>query len=264
MRASATVLLAAAALTLGGCAGTKGGERQVPIPLSDQHERIIGSRLAKRFETGVQPELDPRVNDYLNQICGRIARLSDRPDIPYTVSVYQAPEPLAMAFPGGFIYVSTGLLKLLDTESEVAGVVGHEVTHVVLRHPSGVLERGLRDADLAAIVNGPKGADTTSAGAQAMRLLSVGYGREVETTTDVTAMLYLSRAGINPEGMIQVMEKLNPPNAPKETFWEISNDTHPRIIDRIASDRTQLKSMGLDAGLSKDQHPFAPIKKLLK
>ena len=67
-----------------------------------------------------------------------------------------------------------------------------------------------------------------------MRLLSAGYGHDVETTTDVTAMLYLSRAGIDPGGMIQVMEKLNPPNASKEIFWEISSDAHPRIIDRIA------------------------------
>ncbi|MGH7680443.1 MAG: M48 family metalloprotease [Candidatus Eiseniibacteriota bacterium] len=264
MRVSTSVLLATAALALGGCAGSKGQERQIPVPLSDQHERIIGSRLAKRFETGVDPELDPRISDYLNQICGRIGRLSDRPDIPYTVSVYRAPEPRAMAFPGGFIYVSTGLLKMLDTESEVAGVIGHEVTHVVLRHPSGVLERGLNDADLAAIVNGPKGADTTGAGTAAMRLLSMGYGRGVETTTDVTAMLYVSRAGINPEGMVQAMEKLNPSNSSVETFWEISSNVHPHMIDRIASNRSELKSMGLDAGLSKDQPPYAPIKKLLK
>lgn len=263
MRVLSTVL-AAAALAVTGCAGTHPQERQVPVPLSDQHERIIGSRLAKRFETGVPPELDPKVNDYLNQICGQIARLSDRPDIPYTVSVYQAPEPRAMAFPGGFIYVSTGLLKLVDNEAEVAGVLGHEITHVVLHHPAGVLERGLHDKDLAAILNGPKGADTTSAGAAAIRLLAIGYGRDVETTTDVTAMLYLSRVGINPDGMIQVMEKLNPPNASSEMFWEPIAEGHPRMIDRIASDRSQLKSMGLDAGLPRDHDPYGPIKKLLK
>ena len=263
MRVLSTVL-AAAALAVTGCAGTHGQERQVPVPLSDQHERIIGSRIAKRFETGVPPELDPRINDYLNQICGRIARLSDRPDIPYIVSVFRAPEPRAMAFPGGFIYVSTGLLKLVDDEAEVAGVLGHEITHIVLHHPAGVLERGLHDADLAAILNGPKGADTTSAGAAAMRLLGIGYGRDVETTTDVTAMLYLSRAGINPDGMIQVMEKLNPSNVSSETFWESMADAHPRIFDRIASDRSQLKSMGLDVGLARDHDPYGPIKKLLK
>lgn len=236
----------------------------MPVPLSDQHERIIGARVAKRFETGLEPELDPKVNDYLNQLCGRIARLSDRPEIPYSVSVFKSPDPRAIAFPGGLIYVSTGLLKRLDTESEAAGVLGHEIAHIVLRHPSGVLERGLHDADLAAILNEPKGADTTTARAAALRLLEVGHGHDVEVTADVTAMLYVSRAGINPEGMILVMEKLNPPNSTTAVFWESSPDAHIHILDRIASDRTQLKSMGLDAGLSRDQHPYAAIKSLLK
>ena len=256
-------IIAAVAL-LSGCAGTQGLERLVPVPLSDQHERIIGSRIAKRFETGVAPELDPKVNDYLNQISQRIARLSDRPEIPYTVGVYVSPDSRAVAFPGGMIYVSTGLLQRVDTESEVAGVLGHEIAHVALRDPSALLEHNLSDSELAEILSGPKGADTTAAGAEALRLFGAGYTREVEARADVTALLYLSRAGINPEGMIQVLEKMNPVTAQAGQFWEPIGYSHPTLHDRIASLRTELKSMGLDAGLSRDQHPYAPIKRLLK
>src|SRR5216117_2125821 len=81
------ILLISLALLLPGCAGTHGKGREVPIPLSDQHERIIGSRLATRFETGVRAEPDPAINEYASQLGQRIVRLSDRPEIPYTFQV---------------------------------------------------------------------------------------------------------------------------------------------------------------------------------
>lgn len=236
----------------------------MPVPLSDQHERIIGSRLAARFETGLRPETDPQVDDYLNQLSQKIARLSDRPEIPYPVRIFISPEPRAVAFPGGRIYVSTGLLKQIDTECEVAGILGHEIAHVAARHPVGLLERELEDGELAAILLGPKGADTTAAGAKALKLLGMGYGRQIEQSADATALLYLSRVGLNPDGMIQVMEKLSHATFSKEMFWEPLVGGHPAPAERIALLRTQLKSMGLDAGLSRDLHPYAPIKQRLK
>jgi predicted Zn-dependent protease len=256
--------IVAAALLVTGCAGTHGKAREVPVPLSDQHERIIGSRIAKRFETGLKPELDPKVNDYVNQLCQRIARLSDRPEIPYTVRVFVSEDPRAVAFPGGMIYVSTGLLQRVDTESEVAGVLGHEIAHVALRHPSGLLERGLDDVELAAILSGPRGADTTAAGAEALRLLSAGYGRDAESKADVTSLLYLSRAGIDPKGMIEVMEKLNPARSNNYVFWEPLSGGNSPPVERIASLHEEVRSMGLDAGLARDMHPYAPVKRLLK
>lgn len=256
--------IVAVALLFTGCAGTHGGPRVVPLPLSDQHERIIGSRLAKLFETGLQPQPDPRVDDYVNQLAQRIARLSDRPEIPYTVRVFIAPDPQAIGFPGGMIYVSTGLLQRIDTESEAAGVLGHEIAHIASRHASGVLEQGLTDPQLAAILADSKGADSSRATAKGLQMFQMGYNINAETSADVTAMLYVSRAGMNPDGMIQVMEKLNPVNATKEEFWEPRNGSHLPMLQRILSLRTDLKSMGLDAGLPNDQHPYAPIKKLLK
>lgn len=259
-----SILFLTMALVATGCAATKGQERQVPVPLSDQHERIIGSRLATRFETGLRPEASPEVNDYLNQLGQRIARLSDRPEIPYPVRVFVSPEPRAVAFPGGKIYVSTGLLKLIDTECEAAGILGHEIAHVAARHPAGILERELDDKELAAILLGPRGADTTAAGAKALELLGAGYGQETERKADVTALLYLSRVGLNPDGMIQVMEKLNPATAKKEEFWEPLSGGQQTPAERILFLRTELKSMGLDAGLPRDLRPYAPIKQRLK
>ncbi len=236
----------------------------MPVPLSDQHERIIGSRLAARFETGLRPETDPQVDDYLNQLSQRVARLSDRPEIPYPVRVFISDEPRAVAFPGGRLYVSTGLLKHMETECQVAAVLGHEIAHVAGRHPVGMLEQGLSDKELAAILLGPKGADTTAAGAKAIQMLGAGYGQLNEKQADVTAMLYLSRVGLNPDGLLEVMEKLSQATFKKEMFWEPLAGGQLLPAERITILRAEQKSMGLDAGLPRDPHPYAPIKRQLE
>lgn len=262
------LLLTLLALVLPGCAGTHGKTREVPIPLSDQHERIIGSRLATRFESSVRPDTDPIVNDYVNQLGQRIARLSDRPEIPYTFRIIAEAEPRSLAFPGGEIYVSTGLLRQVDNESQLAGVLAHEIAHVASHHPSAVLERELEDAELAAIARGARaagrGVDSTAAGAKALALLAVGYGQETERQADRTALLYVSRAGLNPEGMIEVIEHLNPPTAKKEVFWEPLAGGHPSQVQRAILLHAELKSLGLDAGLPRDLRPYASVKSRLK
>lgn len=261
-------ILIALALLLPGCAGTCGKAREVPIPLSDQHERILGSRLATRFETRVRPGSDPAINEYVSQIGQRIARLSDRPDIPYSFRIFIDPDPKAVAFPGGQIYVSTGLLKQVDTECQLAGILAHEIAHVATRQASAVLERELDDAELAAIARGARaanrGVDSTAAGAKALALLAVGYGQETERQADRTALLYVSRVGLNPDGLIEVMENLNPTTTQKEVFWEPLAGGHPSPAQRVTLLRAELKSLGLDAGLPRDLRPYGPIKNRLK
>ncbi|TMQ63832.1 MAG: hypothetical protein E6K79_09340 [Candidatus Eisenbacteria bacterium] len=262
------ILLISLALLLPGCAGTHGKGREVPIPLSDQHERIIGSRLATRFETSVRPDADPNVNEYTNELGQRIARLSDRPEIPYSFRVFVDPAPRAVAFPGGEIYVSTGLLKQIDTECQLAGVLAHEIAHVASHNPSAILEREMDDAELAAIARGARaagrGVDSTAAGAKGLALLAVGYGQETERQADRTALLYVSRVGLNPDGMIEVMENLNPSTAPKEVFWEPLAGGHPSPAQRVTLLRAELKSLGIDAGLPRDLRPYAAVKSRLK
>jgi len=262
------ILLISLTLLLPGCAGTHGKGREVPIPLSDQHERIIGSRLATRFETSVQPEADPTISEYASELGQRIARLSDRPEIPYAFRIFVDPAPRAVAFPGGEIYVSTGLLTQVDTECQLAGVLAHEIAHVASHHPSAVLEREMEDAELAAIARGARaagrGVDSTAAGGKALALLAVGYGQEIERQADRTALLYVSRVGLNPDGMIEVMENLNPSTAVKEAFWEPLAGGHPSPAQRVTLLRAELKSLGLDAGLPRDLRPYAAVKSRLK
>jgi len=262
------LILISLVFLLPGCAGHNELNREIPVPLSDQHERILGSRLATRFETGVRPFSDPVVNDYVSQLGQKIARLSDRPEMPLTFRIIDDPSPRAMAFPGGQIYLSVGLMRQFDTECQLAGVLAHEIAHVAARDPGHLLEHELADGELVAIMrggqSGTRGVDSTAAGARALSILGEGYGREIELQTDRTALLYTSRAGLNPEGMIEVMGHLNPPNATKEIFWEPLAGGHHTLAQRATLLEAELKSLGLDAGLPRDLHPYAPIKARLK
>ena len=94
--------------------------------------------------------------------------------------------------------------------------------------------------------------------------MAVGYGQEIERQADRTALLYVSRAGLNPDGMIEVMENLNPPTAQKEAFWEPLAGGHPSPAQRVMLLRAELKSLGLDAGLPRDLRPYAAVKSRLK
>ena len=261
-------LLAFAILVLGGALlarpAARAGERLVPVPLSEANERLLGSRIAARYEEGAQPSKDQIVNDYVSSLGLKIARLSDRPELKYTFRVVRTDEPRAIAFPAGFIYVTTGLLQRIDTEGELAGVLAHEIAHVSARHPTRMAEKELKDPGLAAILAGENRADTTAAGAGYLSLLLAGYEKGVERETDVQALLYVARIGLNPEGMLHAMEKLIAANEAGAGYWEVVSGTYKKPEERVAHLRSELKSMGLDAGLPNNQRSYAAIKKRLK
>ena len=242
----------------------RGGERQVPVPLSETNERQIGSRLAARYEESAEPSKDQVVNDYVAGVGLRIARLSDRPDLKYSFRVVRSKEPKAVAFPAGFIYVTTGLLKRIDSEGELAGVLAHEIAHISARHPNRIVEKEMKDAELAAILAGDNRADTTAAGARCLSLLLAGYEKGVEKEADVQALLYVARVGLNPEGMLVAMEKLLGAEDVGAGYWEVVSGKYKKPDERVAQLRSEIKSMGLDAGLPNNQRSYTAVKKRLE
>ena len=235
----------------------------VPVPLSEENEREIGSRLAARYEESVQPSKDQIVNDYVSSLGHRIAGLSDRPEIKYRFRVVRSEESRAIAFPAGFIYVTTGLLTRIDSEGELAGILAHEIAHVSARHPNRIVEKEMKDAELAAILAGDIRADTTGAGGRCLSLLLAGYDKNTEKDADVQALLYVARVGLNPEGMLHAMEKLLAAKEAGPGYWEVVAGTYKKPEERVAQLRSELRSMGLDAGLPNNQRPYASVKKRL-
>ena len=149
---------------------------------------------------------DQALQDYVNEVGQRLARASHRPDLEWHFTVVDADDINAFALPGGYIYITRGIMAYLNSEAELAAVLGHEIGHVTARHQvrqqtqqtlTGILGAG------AAIFTGNRAvADLANIGGQA--LLS-GYGRDMELEADRLGAEYLGKTGYNPQAMIEVI-----------------------------------------------------------
>lgn len=254
-------LLVLGLLTAGTADAGHGGKKAITI--GEAEEREIGAKMAARIRAEKQVLADRSVTDYVNRTGQHIARLSDRPDIVYRFVVIQDKTPKALALPGGYVYVHTGLLKALDSQSQLAGVLGHEIGHIVARHGVNLLQERLGASDLSSLVHGASVDSTKTAADSALVLLLNGYDKNVEAEADDFGEMYMARAGLNPEGLAQAMDKVAKLGDGGEGYWEALAKNHPPAAKRSASVRSQIKSRGLDAGLPLDPEPYRAVKSRL-
>jgi predicted Zn-dependent protease len=150
---------------------------------------------------------DQAIQEYVNAVGQRIARNSDLPDMKWTFAVIDEGSINAFTTGGGYVYVHRGLLTYLNSEAELAAVLGHEIAHVTARHPARGQSRsvGANLGLLAAIIltGNAAIADVASIGAAAW---VQGYGREAESEADAIGMKYMVRAGYDPRAMRSVFE----------------------------------------------------------
>ena len=146
---------------------------------------------------------------YVNSIGQKLARVSHRPNLEYRFTVLDSPEVNAFALPGGYIYITRGIIAYLNSEAELAAVLGHELGHVTARH--GVRQASAaQGADLLFNILGAVSPAMRSSGAQNVtgllgNALLSGYGREHELEADRIGAEYLARAGYDPQAMIKVV-----------------------------------------------------------
>ena len=163
---------------------------------------------------------DPKLQAYVNDLGQRLAKQSHRANLSWTFTVLDSPEINAFALPGGYVYVTRGIMAYLDSEADLAGVIGHEIGHVTARHGA---QRATRQQNaglgvLAATVLGVlvEGATGVSGTAQAASQIGQGvaagfvatYSREQETQADALGAEYLSRTRYNPRSMVDVIQVL--------------------------------------------------------
>jgi len=130
--------------------------------VSQQEEIRLGQELSQEIEQE-QPVLnDPALQNYISDIGHRLARQSERPDLPYTFKIIKSDEVNAFALPGGPVYVNTGLLMHAENEAELASVIGHEIAHVAAGHSAQQLTTAVGVQMLSDIVLGKNPAATTA------------------------------------------------------------------------------------------------------
>jgi predicted Zn-dependent protease len=181
--------------------------------------QLFGMSEAKEIETAKKMHAqilqtmgayhNPELQDYVNSIGQKLAKVSNRPKLEYTYTVLDTEDVNAFATMGGYVYISRGILPYLSSEAELAAVLGHETGHITARHMAkqqsqGTLA-GIAGIATAVVTDQPALADLTNVAGEA---IIRGYGRDMELEADRLGAEYLARAGYDPAAMISVIRTL--------------------------------------------------------
>jgi beta-barrel assembly-enhancing protease len=211
---------------------------------SIEHEIALGKGLAQEVERSSKLVDDPVVVEYVNRVGQNLVRNSDA-QVPFTIKVIDSDEVNAFALPGGFFYVNSGLILRAQEESELAGVMAHEISHVTARHGTKQATKGemMQLATIPLIMLGPggwAGYGIYQALQLAIPLSYLKFSRDAEREADFLGLQYMYKAGYDPNAYvtfferIQADEKRRPGTIPK--FFS----THPPTPERIADAQKEI------------------------
>ena len=243
------MFLLVAALAVSGCAVNPATGKNQLMLVSEDQEIAMGRQADSAVVTSIGLYPDPVWQRYIQQFGARIAATSERPGLPWTFRVVDDPAVNAFAIPGGFVYVTRGLLAHLTNEAELGSVVGHEIGHVTARHTAAEMSKqqliglGLTAGSMASS-QVAKYAGTAS---QALGILYLKFSRDDESQADQLGLRYMRRARYDPRQMPEVfrmLERLSTAEggARLPTWLE----THPSPTNRVAAISAQIAALPQD------------------
>jgi len=241
--------IAALLVALFACATNPATGRREITFMSREREVEIGREASQQVAEDMGIVNDPKLEAYVAAVGERVARQSPRQDVPYRFQVVDTPEPNAFALPGGYVYVSRGLLVIANSEDELTNVIGHEVAHVAARHaaqreaasvPVGILT-AIGTLAAGVIAGGPGAQAVGQLGQTAGSGLIASYGRDQEREADELGQGYAAKAGANPKAMADFLATLE--NATRLERSGASRqpsffDSHPSTPERVSSAAT--------------------------
>jgi predicted Zn-dependent protease len=198
------------AAVLAGCATNPAtGERELSL-IGEGQEIAMGREADQDVQATIGVYDDPALQAYVEGVGTRLAKSSERPDLPWTFRVADDPAVNAFALPGGFIYVTRGLLATMNSEAELAAVVGHEIGHVTARHAVNRISRAqLTGLGLGiGMILSPELAQFGDLASLGLNLLFLKYSRDDERESDELGLRYMLRAGYDPDAMVDVFSQL--------------------------------------------------------
>src|SRR2546427_361433 len=194
----------------GGCAVNPAtGSRQLML-ISESQEIAMGRDYDKQVAASIGLDPDSGLQRYMQQFGARLAATSERPNLPWSFRVVDDPVVNAFALPGGYIYVTRGILAHLNSEAELAGVVGHEIGHVTARHSvSQLSKQQLAQIGLAVgTIANPDFERFAGLASAGLGVLFLKYSRDAERQADDLGLRYMRRANYDPREMPHVFEML--------------------------------------------------------
>lgn len=202
---AAALLVLTAATLLGGCASNPATGGRDLVLMSEEKEVQIGRAAHPQILRQYRVYNDAALQEYVQRLGNELADRSDRPNLKYTFTVLDSEEVNAFALPGGYIYITRGILSYLNSEAELAAVLGHEIAHVTARHAVRQhRSRSLLGAlgTIAGAAGGAAGSTLTNALGGA---LVSGYGRDMELEADEYGAVYMARVGYPTDAVLNVL-----------------------------------------------------------
>lgn len=207
-----------------------------------ESEIRMGKQYAQEVEATSKLIRDPVITEYVNRIAQNLVRNSDA-QVPFTIKVIDSDEVNAFALPGGFFYVNTGLILAADEESELAGVMAHEIAHVAARHATRQMTRA-QWANIGTIplifVGGGIGYAVRTAAGLGLPLTFLSFSRNFESEADYLGLQYMYKAGYDPNAFVQFFEKLQAREKKKPGTLAKAFSTHPQTPDRISKSQDEI------------------------
>ncbi len=264
MRRSLLVTALGAAILVAGCTaeqigqGLKSGFRYARAgkPFTWKEELEIGGTVAARLAASYEIAEDPRATEYVNMVASTVSSYGERPDVLPRLLILRSEVPNAYACPGGYMFVTTGLLKTCRDESELAGVLGHELVHVGRKHTLAMLRKKRRRscfleetaknlADRSEIARHYPGFKSiVDAGIDG--IVNNNHGRKVEAEADRLGAEWAARAGYDPAGLGRLIERL--PVEGKKSAWKEKFSVYKDGSTRAQHIAKELAKKGITGG----------------
>jgi beta-barrel assembly-enhancing protease len=215
--------------------------------ISQQQEIQMGQEYAQQINAQLPIVSDPEINRYVNLLGDQIASRTSRADLDWRFYVVDSREVNAFAVPGGYIYVNRGLIERTSKMDELAGVLGHEIGHVVRRHSIQQMEKAQGanvGVTLACVLTNICNSQVAQAGINiAGSAVFARFSRQDELEADQEAVTNTVRAGINPEGIVTMFQKLIQERKTRPSSVEGWFATHPLEEDRIQQAQATIASI---------------------
>jgi beta-barrel assembly-enhancing protease len=209
---------------------------------STDTEIKMGKSYADQIEKSTRLITDPVINEYVNRVGQNIVKNSDC-KVPFTIKIIDSDEINAMALPGGFFYVNSGLILNADEEAEMAGVMAHEIAHVCAHHIARQMTRA-NYAQLGTIplifIGGWTGYGIYEGAGLAIPITFLKFSREFEAQADYLGVQYMYRSGYDPQAFISFFEKIQALEKRKPGMVAKAFSDHPQTPDRIQHSQEEI------------------------
>jgi len=244
MRSGHTITAIMLTALLSGCSTEYSAvtKQEELILIHSEREAKIGRSLSRQVEKRFKVTKDERLRERVYAIGQKLASVCDRKDVAWHFEVLSEDEFNAFALPGGYIYLFEGLLNKVESDDEIAAVVGHEMGHVAAKHAIKRIQSSIGYSALAVLVaTGTRDSQAVAVANYGLGQLMLAYSRSDEMLADKLAIKYMRKACYDPKVIIKFLEKMRDIKQKAPIRPYTSARTHPYIADRIRAVRQEIE-----------------------